>query len=335
MKGRERVLAALHRHPVDRTPVLNPTSIATMDLMDLAGAPFPEANRVPELMAQLAASGHTQLGFDSVMPVFSVVQESSALGCRVDWGDKTAWPTVIMREPLCREPDDIRIPSGFLAHPDVRCVLDAIRSLRRQFGNEVAIVGKTMGPWTLAYHCFGLEPFLLMTADDPRKAAMCLALLKEVTVLSGQAQLEAGADALTLPDHATGDLVSAEYYRRFLRDLHAELAVRLPAPLILHICGRTLDRMESIAQTGMAAFHFDSKNPPAEAKRIMRGRLALAGSINCPATLLRRSPGEVRAEVFKNLDAGVDLIGPECAVALETPVENLREIPRAVRAWYR
>ena len=45
MTGRERVLAALRRQPVDRTPVCNPTSIATLDLMDLVDAPFPAANR--------------------------------------------------------------------------------------------------------------------------------------------------------------------------------------------------------------------------------------------------------------------------------------------------
>ena len=57
MTGRERVLAALRRRPVDRTPVCNPTSIATLELMDLVDAPFPAANRRPELMARLAATG--------------------------------------------------------------------------------------------------------------------------------------------------------------------------------------------------------------------------------------------------------------------------------------
>ena len=38
--------------------------------MDLVNAPFPEANRQPELMARLAATGYTELGFDSIMPVF-------------------------------------------------------------------------------------------------------------------------------------------------------------------------------------------------------------------------------------------------------------------------
>ena len=63
MTGKERVLAALKREPVDRTPICNPTSVATVELMDLVDAPFPEANRQPELMARLAATGYTELGF--------------------------------------------------------------------------------------------------------------------------------------------------------------------------------------------------------------------------------------------------------------------------------
>jgi [methyl-Co(III) methanol-specific corrinoid protein]:coenzyme M methyltransferase len=330
MNSRERVLAALDRQPVDRPPVVNPTSVATVELMDLAGAPFPDANRFPEPMARLAAAGHTELGFDSVMPVFSIVQESSALGCKIDWGDRHSWPTVLMREPIWEQPEDVRVPSAFLSHSDIQCVLEAIRILKKQFGDEVAIFGKTIGPWTLAYHCFGLEPFLLMTVDDPGKAMLCLHKLKELTVLFGQAQIEAGADALTLPDHATGDLVSAQYYLRFLRDLHREFAQRLPAPLILHICGRTLDRMEYIAQTGMAAFHFDSKNDPAESVRLMRNRIALIGNINNPVTLLTKGPAEVRQEVSRCLAAGVHLIAPECAVPLQTPITNLEEIAQAV-----
>jgi len=173
MNGRERVVAALRRQAVDRTPVCNPTSVATIELMDLAGAPFPEACRDPDPMARLAATGYTELGFDSVMPVFSVVQESSALGCNIRWEEKD-WPTVVMSAPIWCGPEDIRIPSDLLSHPDMKCVLDAIRILRKQFGDEVAIIGKAMGPWTLCYHCFGLENFLMMAAEDPGKTRLCL-----------------------------------------------------------------------------------------------------------------------------------------------------------------
>jgi len=303
--------------------------------MELAEAPFPEAHRVPELMARLGATSYSEFGFDTLMPYFSTVQQSSALGCKIQWGEKDNWPTAITSEPLWRHPDEIRIPANFLTHADTKCVLEALKILKKQFDGEVAILGKTMGPWTLSYDCFGLENFLLMSVDDPGKTAACLDKLKEATVQFGLAQIEAGADALTLPDHATGDLVSAGYYDKFLREIHSELVERLPVPLILHICGRTLDRMEYIARTGVAAFHFDSKNDAAESMRVMRNRVALVGHINNPETLYARGPAEVRREVFGDLDAGVPLIGPECAIPLRTPIENLKEIPRAVRDWHR
>ena len=163
-----------------------------------------------------------------------------------------------------------------------------------------------MGPWSLAYHTFGVEPFLLMSLDDPgARRSSCLDRLKEATIVFGKAQIEAGADALTLPDHATGDLVSGDYYRRYLRDMHIEFAEELDAPIILHICGRTVDRMGYIAETGMAAFHYDSKNGAAESMAAVDGRISLVGNINNPATLYSKGPAEVREEVRENLAAGV------------------------------
>ena len=335
MTSRERVLAALAREPVDRTPLCNPTSVATVELMDLVDAPFPAANREPELMARLAATSYTELGFDTIMPVFTIIQESSALGCKIQWEQKDNWPTVRMSQPIWREPDDIAVPADLCTHPDTACVTEAIKILRREYGDEVAIVGKTMGPWSLGYHCFGVEPFLLLSLDDPGKTKLCLDRMKEITIEFGLAQIEAGADALTLPDHATGDLVSGDYYKRYLRDLHIEFAERLSVPIILHICGRTVDRMEYIAQTGMAAFHFDSKNTPEESTQIVRDRISLVGNINNPETLFAKGPETVGAEVVRNLEAGVQLIGPECAIPLQTSIENLKTIPRTVLEWHR
>jgi [methyl-Co(III) methanol-specific corrinoid protein]:coenzyme M methyltransferase len=326
---------ALAMKPVDRAPVANPTNVATVELMDLIDAPFPDACRDPELAARLAATGHTELGFDSVMPYFTIIQESSALGCEMQWEDKDNWPTVRMYRPIWKGPDDVHIPPGFLEHPDNLTITRAIELLRQEFGDRVAVIGKTMGPWTLAYHVFGVENFLLMTVDDPDMVMRTLHKLKEISVLFGEAQIAAGADALTFPDHATGDLVSGEYYRRFLLDIHQEMVERLPVPLILHICGNTLDRMGYIAETGMASFHFDSKNDPQKAMDIVGGRIGLVGNINNPETLYARGPEEVRQEVFRCLDAGVNMIAPECAVPLATKLENLVEIPKAVVEWTR
>ena len=91
--------------------------------------------------------------------------------------------------------------------------------------------------------------------------------------------------------------------------------------------------MEYIAKSGMAAFHFDSKNDPQESMDIVNGKIRLVGNINNPETLYSKGPAEVRAEVYKCMDAGVQMIAPECAIPLATPLENLLEIPKAVRDW--
>ena len=238
-----------------------------------------------------------------------------------------------MTNPIWKNPEDVMIPPNFLKHQDSIAITDSIKILKEQYGEEVAIVGKTMGPWTLAYHVFGVERFLLMSIDNPKETLDCLHRLKEISVLFGEAQIDAGADVLTFPDHATGDLVSGKYYEDFLLEIHQEMVEKLPVPLILHICGKTTDRMGYIAQSGMAAFHFDSKNDPQESMDIVDGKIRLVGNINNPETLYSKGPAEVRAEVYQCMDAGVQMIAPECAIPLATPLENLLEIPKAVRDW--
>lgn len=335
MTPKTRVLNALEGKEVDRTPISNPTNVATVELMDLVEAPFPEANRDPELNARLAATGYTELGFDSIMPVFSIIQESSALGCEIQWEIKDNWPTVRMYKPIWNEPEDIHLPKTFWEHQDIKVVLKSLEILQKTYGKEVAIIGKAMGPWTLAYHVFGVEKFLLMSIDDPEKTKLCLDKLKEISVAFSLAQIEAGADVLTFPDHATGDLVSGEYYKRFLLELHQEMEERIPCPIILHICGNTLDRLDYISQTGMAAFHIDSKNDPHEAMKIANKRIQLVGNLNNPELLYSKEPEDIRKVVFNCLDAGMNLIAPECAIPLATKLQNLIEIPKAVKEWHK
>ena len=299
MSKKERVLAALNRQDVDRTPVANPTSVATVEMMDLVDAPFPEACRSAELNAKLAATEISQFDFDSIAPYFSIIQESSAIGCEMQWEQKDNWPTVRMSNPIWKTASDVKVPANFLDHPDVKVITDSIRILKKEFGDEVPIIGKTMGPWTLAYHVFGVETFLLGSVDNPDETAEALEKLCEFTYLFGEAQIDAGADVLTVPDHATGDLVSGQYYQKFLQDIHTEMAERFSVPLILHICGRTVDRTPFIADTGMHAFHFDSKNSPQEAMDAVSDKIALVGNINNPETLYSKDTEDVKKEVFE------------------------------------
>jgi [methyl-Co(III) methanol-specific corrinoid protein]:coenzyme M methyltransferase len=195
----------------------------------------------------------------------------------------------------------------------------------------VAIVGKVMGPWTLSYHVHGVQDFLLETITEPDKARRFLDALSEVTVLFGTAQIRAGADVLCIADHATGDLVGPWTYRDFLLPYHKRLTQRLGCPTVLHICGNTLDRMGYISESGFDCFHFDSKVDARDAVQEIGGRISLMGNVNNPEILLQGTPDQVVETTRYAMAAGVEVIGPECAIPLRTPLENLQAIAQAVR----
>ncbi len=300
------------------------TSIACRELMDRVGASFPEAHLQPEKMAALAIAGHTLLGFDVVMPLFSVCHEAAALGCNVDWGSPQAMPEP--GRPICRTPEDIRIPPDLLDAPACRVPLEAIGLLKKRLGDAAAVCGKVFGGWTLGYHLFGVEAFLIGTLDDPAATHRIIERLTEVTLAFGRAQIEAGADCLLLGDHATRDLCSPAAYGEFLRAVHDRIARELPVPVILHICGDTTDRIGMIADTHLACFHWDTKTGPAEEVRRLAGdRLSLMGGIG-NYKLLDGTPEQIAADATSAVAAGIDIVGPECAIPLGTPLANLEAI---------
>ena len=328
MTPRKRMLEALQRRPTDLPAVGNATSVATIDMMEASDCFFPEAHTDAETMAGLAATGHEILGYDTIAPIFSVQHEADALGCEVDWGRVDMMPDVTVHP--CASPEDVHLPANLLRHPAIVVVRDALRLLRERHP-DVCLIGKVFGPWTLAYHLFGVEKFLMMTLDDPNAVHRILRALLPLPELFAREQFEAGADAVTLADHATGDLVSPAMYRDFLWPLHMELAGAIRGPVILHICGNTLDRIPWISRSGMACFHFESRVSPAKARWAAGERIALMGNINNPVTLIGGSPDDVAREVEECLLAGIEIIAPECAVPLTTPTLNLQALPQAAR----
>jgi len=329
MSPKRRFLTALLGGKPDRLPVGNVVSVATVRQMRAVDAWFPAAHLDPEVMSRLAAAGHEILGFDTLMPVFSVAQEAAALGCVVDWGGPEMMPTV--RSHPFAQSGDFALPDGWLEAPSIRVVLDALRLLRQRFGDRVVIVGKVMGPWTLSYHLMGMEEFLVATKLDPGRARRSLEVLKAVSLAFARQQIRAGADIICLGDHASGGIVSPLAYRDFLLPLHKEIFADIGAPSVLHCCGNTSDRVKYFAESGVDAFHFESQVDPAFAVAEARGRMTLIGNINNPTTLLNGSHEQVLHACRAAIDGGVHILSPECAVPLTTPNENMQALVQAAK----
>ncbi len=307
----------------------------TTDLQERLDTYFPEAHLDAEKMARLAGAGYTILGYDTVMPLFSTLTSGAALGAKVDWMDRYNLP--VTRGSIWEEPEDIVIPPDFLTRPSTSTALRALQILKREYGDEIAVVGKAYGAWSLAYHTFGIENFMIMIGLEPDKAKEILHRLKEVPVMFGRAQIDLGIDVLNLVDHCSADLVGADTYEEFLMPIHQEIRERLgkEIPIVLHTCGRTLDRLPFIASTGLNGFNIDTVVDSVEAKRLVGRSFALWGGVNNPKTLLEGSPEDVKRDVYRALDAGLDLIGPECAAPLNAPYASIKCVAEAVRDYYR
>ncbi|MBE0477857.1 MtaA/CmuA family methyltransferase [Candidatus Aerophobetes bacterium] len=311
-----------------RVPVGNPTSIVCVELMMKVGIHFPEAHLDSRSMAELAAAGHEILDYDTIMPEFSVQQEAAALGCEVDWGTEDRMPDIKVHP--AKELKDIVIPENILEKPSLKVVLDAISYLRKNYGDHVAILGKVMGPWTLSYHLAGTEEFLTWTILNPGKVRRFLEVLKRVPIIFGKAQIQAGADVITLADHATGDLVSPEMYREFLLPVHKEIIQKIGSPVILHVCGNCADRLDYFAEAGFDAYHFEWQIDAKKAVKAVSGRMSLVGNIS-NIVLYQGKPEDIYKQVRYSIEAGVNIIAPECAVPLPTRLQNLKAIVEAAK----
>lgn len=316
----------------DRISVANPTSIISVELMEKTGIFFPGAHLDSEKMAELAAAGYEILGFDSIMPEFSVQQEAEALGCVVDWGSPTMMPDA-KTHPV-KEGEDIEIPKNLLDKPSMKVVLEALEILRKRYGNHAGIIGKVMGPWTLSYHLAGVQEFLLWTLTDPEKVRLFLDRLKEVTITFAEAQLQAGADVVVIADHATGDLVSPKTYQDFLLPVHQEINQRIGGPTILHLCGNCSDRLRLFVEAGFDAYHFEWQVDAKMAVQVVNHEISLIGNISNKNVLFGGSPEDVYQQARFSIEAGVDILAPECAVPLQTPLANLKAIVEAAREGY-
>ena len=176
----QKLLDAMQRKSVEGNVFGTGTSIVCQELMKMLDTYFPEGHLEAEKMFKLALAGHTVLGMDVVMPLFSVCHEAGAMGCDVRWGGVDIMPE--SGPPIFKDVNDIRIPDNLLTHSSARVPLDVLTMLKKELGNDAAVCGKVFGSWTQGYHYFGIENLLMMSISEPDKTRQILDKLMPVTI---------------------------------------------------------------------------------------------------------------------------------------------------------
>ena len=307
----DRLLRALRRQPVDRTPVW---------LMRQAGRYLPEYRasraaagsflamaKTPELACEVTLQPLRRFPLDAAI-LFSdilTVPDAMGLGLYFVEGEGPKF-----QRPIREEADVAR-----LAVPDMetglRYVMDAIRVIRRELGGKVPLIGFSGSPWTLA--CYMVEgggsdnysKIKAMAFNRPDLLHRLLGVVTDAVIAYLAAQRAAGAQALQVFD-TWGGVLSPTLCREFSLPYLERIARELPrgeggqrTPLILFGKGNA-PHLEALAATGTDAVGVDWLVGMDEAARRIGGKVALQGNLD-PATLYG-SPQAIAREAARVLD---------------------------------
>ena len=306
----DRLLRALAREPVDRTPVW---------FMRQAGRYLPEyrATRAsagsflslcstPELACEVTLQPLRRYELDAAILFSDILTIPWAMGLGLEFVEGEG-PR--FRSPV-RTPADIARLGVPDPEDDLGFVMDAIRTIRHELDGAVPLIGFAGSPWTLATYMieggssrdFTRAKTLLI--EQPAEMHRLLKLLATATVAYLSAQVNAGAQALMIFDTWGGVLTtpayrefSLDYMRRIVEGIPREHEFR-PVPVVLFTKGGG-GWIESIAEGGCDAIGLDWTVDLGEARARVGSRVALQGNLD-PATLLA-SPARIRDEVGRIL----------------------------------
>ncbi|ROU04937.1 uroporphyrinogen decarboxylase [Lysobacter enzymogenes] len=307
----DRFLRALRRQPVDRTPVW---------LMRQAGRYLPEyrATRAqagsflnlaknPELACEVTLQPLRRFPLDAAILFSDILTVPDAMGLGLYFADGEG-PKFERPIRSAADIDKLGVPD---METDLRYVMDAVRTIRRELNGSVPLIGFSGSPWTIA--CYMVEgggsdnysKVKSLALNDPAAMHKLLGTVTDAVIAYLKAQHAAGAQALQVFD-TWGGVLSPSMYREFSLRYLQRIAAELPrgdgetrAPLILFGKGND-PYLDELAASGAEAVGVDWTIGLGDAARRIGGRTALQGNLD-PVTLYA-SPEAIRREVGRALD---------------------------------
>jgi uroporphyrinogen decarboxylase len=219
----------------------------------------------------------------------------------------------------------------------IPALLEAVRLLARQVGNEVAIRGNAdQMAFDLACMVRGTEEFLMELAAEPDNPAIheLLEICFESHVAVHRALVRAGAHLTSLGDSLAGpDVVSPKMFNRFARPYEERLVKTLVAEGVftaVHICGDTTKILPFLSEYEFCGFELDYKTEASIAKNTVGARHVLFGNIDPSGVIARGGPAEVRAATRRLMSiwkpGGLFVLNAGCAIPPTTPPENIHAL---------
>ncbi len=302
----DRFLRALLREPVDITPVW---------MMRQAGRYLPEYKAIrqkagsfmdlcqnPELACEVTLQPLERYPLDAAILFSDILTIPDAMGLGLYF---TEGEGPRFKHPI-RDAAAVKALGAPDPEQELKYVMDAVRTIRKELDGRVPLIGFSGSPWTLATYMIeggSTKNFAKskgMMFEDPGLLHDLLAKLADSVTSYLNAQIAAGAQAVMIFDTWGGVLsprdyeaFSLAYMERIIQGLTRENnGRRVPIIMFTKNGGQWLTRM---AESGADALGVDWTTELADARVQVRDKVALQGNMD-PCTLYA-SPERIREEV--------------------------------------
>ncbi|MDI9609417.1 MAG: MtaA/CmuA family methyltransferase [Candidatus Verstraetearchaeota archaeon] len=333
MTPRKRALLCVtgNKKRADRISCMDTLTTATVEQMNAVNAPFPEANRDPQLAFKLAAAAWEVIGLEGFKLPFDLCVEAEAFGCKINWGRIDRHPSV--ETHAFNDLKDLKIPENIVETGRFPLKHKVEEMLRREYGDYLPVINQVTGPFTVAGHIFGIEKFCIWTKKRPlEEVKEALMHISEMNIDDCKKALQSGADVVCIADpSATSDILSPQFFRDVMVPVYQNMARKIGAPVVLHICGNTSAYLPYIADTGFDAFSIDAQVDPAFAKAVVGDKIAIVGGVPTITALLFGTPQKVREAAIDAIRKGVDVLMPSCGIPPRTPTANFKAMVEVAR----
>ena len=323
---RERFLNACRCLPNDRPPVW---------LMRQAGRALPEYRKLketytfvqlvqnPDLAAEVTLQPVRRFGFDAAILFSDILVIPEAMGQTYSFKETGG---VIMDFAVTNKADIEKLSVDRVVER-LSYVDKALRILRKELGDQTALIGFSGSPWTLA--TFMMEGAsvpkysraLALFREDPKTYFALAEKLTAAITAYLKMQIAAGVDALQIFDSNGGQLLPAEFQAasgRWMREIITGIGApnsdsartqvtlhradsEIGAPIIVFSLG-THGNWPDLIATGANVIGIDWETSMYEARKHVPGGIGLQGNL-APALLCDATPEVVVRETKVVLEA--------------------------------
>ncbi len=275
---------------------------------------------------------------DGLPVVFDLQLEAEVLGCELRWADQT--PPSVCTHPLEQGKSLMALPVFDVSMGRFPMVMDALGTLKKEIGSDVALYGLLCGPFTLALHLMGNDIFLQMF-DHPDYVKGVIGFCASVAQKVAQAYLDNGADVIAVVDPMTSQ-ISPDHFEQFVLPVANQIFqfVRDRGGLSsLFVCGDATRNLEVMCRGECDNICIDENIALERIRDYTRSyNKSFGGNLKLTTVLLLGDEEDAKLDAIRCIDVGGGcgyVLAPGCDLPFNTPEKNLVAISQMVHDTYR